>query len=172
MPDFVGLYLDALTKKHKAIYFINRIPSKNNKDKFVFVQGRSDDKILRWISLVNKKTKNRSLNPLYYYWLGYDITGFNTRRGNPQIPQIQLEVIKGFRYVPASNCANDTCVIIPTNTLVQSIHDYGLKRRDSVPCSAFSIVELNTNYENFARRINPQVILVEIQNDVTTFSSL
>lgn len=171
LQDFMSLYLDSISKKHKAVYFINRIPTKNNKDKFVFIQGRTNDEILRWISLMNKKTKNGALNPLYYYWLGYDVTGFNTRRGGYQVPEYDLEVIKGFRYVPASS-VGDNCVIIPTNTLAQSIYDYGLEKRDSVPCSAFSIVELNTNYENFARRINPQIILAEIQNDITAFNSL
>ena len=172
LPNFMAFYLDAVSKKHKAVYFFNRIPTKGNKEKFVFIQGRTNDKILRWISLMNKKTKNGSLNPLYYYWLGYDVTGFTTRRGNPQIPHIQLEVIKGFKYVSASNCGADPCVIIPTNTLAQSILAYGKDKRDSVPCSAFSIVELNTNLENFAKKINPSVILAEIQTDISNFGSL
>jgi len=172
LKDFVNLYLDALTKKHQTVYFINRIPTKNNKDKFVFIQGRTNDGMLRWISLLNKKASGGSLNPLYYYWLGYDVTGFNTRLGFYQVPPTALEVIKGFKYVLASTCSNDPCVIVPTNTLAQSIHDYGLQRKDSVPCSAFSIVELNTNYENFARITNPQIILSEIQNEIAVFNSL
>ena len=171
LQDFVKLYLDAIIKKHQTIYFINRIPSKENKTRFVFIQGRTNDNILRWISLLNKKTKGGTLNPIFYYWLGYDVTGFNTRRGNPQIPRKLLEVIKGFRYVPASSVP-DNCVIIPTNTLAQSIQNFAVKGKDSNPCSAFSIVELNTNYENFAKRINPQIIMAQIQNDVITFNSL
>ena len=104
--------------------------------------------------------------------MGYDITGFNTRRGHYQVPTHSLEVIKGFRYILASSCINEACVIYPTKTLIRSIYDYGLEKKDSVPCSAFSIVELNSNLESFAKKINPQIILTEIQNDVIAFNSL
>ena len=172
LRDFKRLYLLALEKNHKIVYFINRKPTKNNKEKFVFIQGRTNDRIIRWISLLNKKAEKGSLNPLFYYWLGYDIIAFTTRRGRYQVPEYDLEVIKNFNYVPATECSNEQCVIIPSNTLAQSIEKYSLRKSDSIPCSAFSIVELNTNFENFAKNMDRKQIMPLIVGDVKRFNEL
>ncbi|MDP2672308.1 MAG: hypothetical protein Q8O84_00655, partial [Nanoarchaeota archaeon] len=68
--DFRRLYLSAIENKHNFIFFLNRKVTGNNKEKFLFIQGREKDKIIRWVSLLSKKTENGSVKPLYYYWLG------------------------------------------------------------------------------------------------------
>lgn len=170
--DFKRLYLLALEKNHKIVYFINRKPTKNNKEKFVFIQGRTNDRIIRWVSLLNKKAEKGSLNPLFYYWLGYDVTAFMTRGWTYQIPERELEVIKNLRYVPATTCSAERCVLIPENTLAQSIARYSLRNGDSIPCSAFSIVELNTNFEKFAENMDREGMMPLIAEDVRRFNEL
>jgi len=170
--DFKRLYLSAIEQKHQFTFFMNRKITQNNKEKFLFIQGRPGDKIIRWVSLLSKKTKNGATNSILYYWLGYDVAGFTTKTGGYYVPEHELEVIKGFSYVPVSLCANEPCVIIPDNTLIQSISQYNRNKRDSVPCSAFSMVQLNTAWENFAEQIKPELVINEIQTDINHFNSL
>lgn len=172
LRDFQRLYLDALEKRHEVVFFLNRLPTKNNIEKFIFIQGRSQDEIIRWVSLLNKKAKFGSLNPLFYNWMGYDITAFTTRRGRQQLPQMILEVIKGLSIVPATQCLNEPCVIVPNNTLSQSINQYGLNKKDSVPCSAFSMVQLNTDLENISRVPNPTPLLQSIALEINNFNQI
>ena len=170
--DFKRLYSLALEEEHKIIYFINRKPTKNNKEKFVFIQGKTNDKIIRWISSLNKKAEKGSLNPLFYYWLGYDMASFMTRTGTYQVPEYELQVIKDFKIIPAKECFNEKCVINPKNTLKQSINYYSTHKRDSIPCSAFSIVELNTNFEDFAKNMDKKKIELLIQEDIKNFNNI
>jgi len=170
--DFRRLYLSAIESGHDFIFFLNRKVTSNNKEKFLFIQGREKDKIVRWVSLLSKKTEDDSVKPLFYYWLGYDVTAFTTRVGRYQIPEYELEVIKNFNYIPVSQCLTERCVIIPTNTLSQSINQFSKSKRDSVPCSAFSIVELNNNFEDFAKNMDKKKIISLIQNDIQRFNEL
>jgi len=172
LTDFKRLYLLALKREHGEIYFINRKPTKNNKEKFLFIQGRTNDKIIRWISLLNKKAEKGSLNSLFYYWLGYDITAFTTRTGRYHVPESELEIIKDFRFVPISQFSGEQCAMFPNHTLSQSIEEYSLRKRDSIPCSVFSIVELNTNFENFAQNIDINHVTELIVEDIKHFKEL
>ncbi len=172
LQDFKRLYLDSLEKRHEVVFFLNRNTTKNNIEKFIFIQGRPQDRIIRWVSLLNKKAKFGSLNPLFYIWMGYDISAFTTKRGRQELPQLILEVIKGFSVVPATQCSNESCVIVPGNTLSQSINQYSSNQKDSVPCSAFSMVQLNTDLENISRVLNPTPLLQSIAPEINHFNQL
>jgi hypothetical protein len=173
IKDFMRLYLDAVEKKkHQAIYFISREPNKNNKNRFIFIQTRSDDKVLRWIFSLPKKAKSGAVKSVFYYVLGYDVASFTTKKGSYQVPKAVLEVIKDFRYVPASVCENDKCVIIEGNTLGQSIEQFARQKRDSIPCSAFSIVKINTEYEKFRDSMDTEKILLVVQEELKKFNEI
>lgn len=165
---FKELYLNSLGKT-PLICFLGRAISKKNLDNqrnYLFIRSRITDNIIRIVSDITKTIKNDIVKSLLYNWLGYDIASFTTRIGTYKFEKSELRIIKGFTYVPLSKNKDALCTLVQGNKLIQTVGTYEKLNRESIPCSIYSIIQLNTEYENLFEKLTSEEIKKLLEEEI------
>jgi hypothetical protein len=150
---FAGAYMWTLKKKLPIVGFFGRTPSKsnvNNMRNLGFILGRTNDKVVRFVSEITKKYSDGIVKSYLYNRLGFDVFSFATRRGDPNKEKRILEVVSGLKYEPLELHSKETCPLdgLP---MERSVEIYGRKDRNSWPCSVYSIIEINRKFRSIAQ---------------------
>jgi len=141
---FRSLYFNALEHGDEIIGFFGREPKSNNDDNklnFQFIARRSDDKIIRLVSLIKKSFK-QVVGSLIYHLFGLDVYSFLTHYGNPNVLITELKALNGFRYELLTNRTNLICAVTEMN-LYYSSKRFEKVKKSSTPVSIHDIIRLN-----------------------------
>ena len=155
---FKALYLECLEQGDKAISFFGRTPNKKNTNsslKLSLLRGRSQDKILRLASCIEKST-NGVANSLTLHWYGYDAYSFRTILPSSTMPKKwEQQVLEEFRFKSLSSMPSAVCVITKKK-LQESVRDF--TSDPSAPVATYNIVKLNENFKRFKKKYDVKKI--------------
>lgn len=150
---FKKLYTDAYNHGDEIIGFLGREPKKSNDEQklnFQFLSSRENDRVIRLVSFIRKSSAG-VVSSLIYHLFGLDVYSFITRFGNPNIPQMKINVLDKFTYKPLTRSGNFTCVVTHTN-LYNSSKRFEKENRSSIPISIHDIVKLNKEFSKLQEK--------------------
>ena len=170
--NFKALYLHALGKV-PIIGFLGRESAKNINamQNCLFIRSRRDDRVLRLVSDITRKTPGNVPKPFLYKWLGFDAFSFTSRPTRYTIKQ-PLQVVRGYNYVNLSDYPNIPCEVIPGNMLIDTAEQFRAKRGETVPCSIYSIIELNRQFQVLHQTMTDVQLATILEENIKHLNSM
>lgn len=172
-PETFREIYELMLDKTPLMGFFGRDVSKtniDNKRNYLYIRSRKSDDIIRIVSDITKKTKSGVVKSLVYYWLGYDIFSFTTRTWTYFVEEQDLKIIKNLHYQRLSDNVDLPCKLRDKNKLIETVEEYRKTKRQSIPCSIFSMIQLNTELESISDRMTEEELKELISEEIKILS--
>lgn len=135
-----------------------------------FLSVKNTDPILRLVSGISKRRTSTGVAIPFKFKLmcAGDITSFATNGiGRYNIPKKDAEIMYQRRYVKVNDFRSLPCPIYTGKTIGQTLDDFAQRDEESIPCSIFSIQQLNVELRNTKNR---QDLLNILKEEVKLFN--
>jgi hypothetical protein len=164
---FEALYMKALGKV-PIIGFMGRNLTERDENirmNYLFILSRKEDSVIRLVSEISKTTPSGNSKSLLYKWVGYDVFSFMSRATRYHVQQ-PLRVIQNFRYVNLASNPNIMCEVNRGRRLSETAESLRADNKETIPCSIYSHIELNREFENLADSFTHEQLRTTLQGDL------